>query len=394
MTDTAFAPLDTTISIDQLVMDPYPIYRRLRAESPVLRVKSVGRTLLTKAEDTKAVKDNPVLFSSNDPNTPMKRAFLAHTLMRKDGAEHLRERNAMAPAFSAKTIQTEWIPRYREIAAEYLDRLPKGEVVDLFSALAGPYAALGLVEDAEYWFETFRSQWDEKGPPLAETYYFAAQGAGLRWLSADLEKAASLIDSEGPYDAPYLLSYGGLAWIQAGNAQKGVEWLERGIGFYQNEMVPDDPADAIDFPLQNVFVMDGSKRSGKGNAFFTGFGRNRRIVLFDTLIKQHDRDELVAILAHEMGHYKKHHVHTGLIAAVAQTGAMFFVLSLCIAHPALFAAFYMPQPSIYAGLVLFGLLYAPVDFFTGILSMVLSRRNEYAADRFAIETTGNGEFTP
>jgi STE24 endopeptidase len=150
-------------------------------------------------------------------------------------------------------------------------------------------------------------------------------------------------------------------------------------------------ADAIDFPLQNVFVMDGSKRSGKGNAFFTGFGHNRRIVLFDTLIKQHDRDELVAIIAHEMGHYKKHHVHTGLMAAVAQTGVMFFLLSLCIAHPALFAAFYMPQPSIYAGLVLFGLLYAPVDFFTGILSMVLSRRNEYAADRFAIETTGNGE---
>ena len=144
MTDAAFAPLDTQITIDQLVLDPYPIYRRLRAESPVLRVKSVGRTLLTKAEDTKAVKDNPELFSSNDPNTPMKRAFRAHTLMRKDGEEHLRERNAMAPAFSPKTIQTEWIPRYREIAESYLDRLPKGEVIDLFSALAAPYAARGL----------------------------------------------------------------------------------------------------------------------------------------------------------------------------------------------------------------------------------------------------------
>ncbi|WP_439155344.1 cytochrome P450 [Yoonia sp.] len=144
MTDNTFAPLDTSISIDQLVMDPYPIYKRLRAETPVLRVNSVGRTLLTKAADTKAVKDDPVLFSSNDPNAPMKRAFLAHTLMRKDGAEHLRERNAMAPAFSAKTIQSEWIPRYRDIATAYLDRLPKGEVVDLFSALAVPYAARGL----------------------------------------------------------------------------------------------------------------------------------------------------------------------------------------------------------------------------------------------------------
>ena len=144
MSDSAFAPVDRDITIDQLVLDPYPIYRRLRAQSPVLRVESVGRTLLTKAEDTKAVKDDPVLFSSNDPNTPMKRAFRAHTLMRKDGEEHLRERNAMAPAFSPKTIQSEWIPRYSEIADAYLDRLPKDEVVDLFSALAAPYAARGL----------------------------------------------------------------------------------------------------------------------------------------------------------------------------------------------------------------------------------------------------------
>ncbi|MGJ8623070.1 MAG: cytochrome P450 [Yoonia sp.] len=144
MSDSALAPLDTEITIDQLVVDPYPIYRRLRAESPVLRVESVGRTLLTKAEDTKAVKDDPVLFSSDDPNTPMKRAFHAHTLMRKDGEEHVRERNAMAPAFNPKVIQSEWIPRYKEIADAYIDRLPKGEVVDLFSALAAPYAARGL----------------------------------------------------------------------------------------------------------------------------------------------------------------------------------------------------------------------------------------------------------
>jgi STE24 endopeptidase len=150
-------------------------------------------------------------------------------------------------------------------------------------------------------------------------------------------------------------------------------------------------ARSIDFPLQNVFVMDGSKRSGKGNAFFTGFGRHKRIVLFDTLINQHDRDELVAILAHEMGHFKKRHIIVGLITSIVQTGVMFFLLSLCISHPALFEAFYMPQPSIYAGLVLFGLLYAPMDFLTGILSMIISRRNEYAADCFASETTGNGE---
>ena len=138
------APLDTEITLADLDRDPYPIYRRLRAEAPVLRVKSVGRTLLTKAADTKYVKDNPELFSSDDPNTPMKRAFLAHTLMRKDGAEHLRERMAMAPAFNPKVISQVWMPRYAQIAEDYVARLPRGETVDLFLALAAPYAARGL----------------------------------------------------------------------------------------------------------------------------------------------------------------------------------------------------------------------------------------------------------
>ena len=137
-------PLDEQINIADLVSDPYPIYRRLRAETPVLRVKSVGRTMLTKAADTRYVKENAQIFSSNDPNTPMKRAFRAHTLMRKDGEEHRRERMAMAPAFGAKVIQEHWIPAYREIAAAYLDRLPVGEEIDLFAALSAPYAARGL----------------------------------------------------------------------------------------------------------------------------------------------------------------------------------------------------------------------------------------------------------
>lgn len=138
------APLDEAITLDALDRDPFPIYRRLRAEAPVVRVKSAGRTLLTKAADTKYVKDNPELFSSDDPNTPMKRAFWAHTLMRKDGEEHLRERMAMAPAFAPKVIRDEWVPQYQKIAEDYVARLPRGEVVDLFSALSGPYCARGL----------------------------------------------------------------------------------------------------------------------------------------------------------------------------------------------------------------------------------------------------------
>lgn len=116
-------------------------------------------------------------------------------------------------------------------------------------SLASGYAALGLIEDAEYWFEAFRSQRNDVDPPLAEAYYFARQGAGLQWLSADLETAESLIDAEGPHDAPYLLSYGGLAWIQTGNPEKGIEWLQRGIALYQQERAPDEPWDGTDYAL-------------------------------------------------------------------------------------------------------------------------------------------------
>ncbi len=157
-------PVDAEITIADLERDPYPIYKRLRAQHPVMMVKSVGRILLTKAEDTKWVKDNPEIFSSDDPNTPMRRAFLAHTLMRKDGAEHMRERMAMAPAFSAKNIANHWMPIYEKIADGLLDELPVGETVDLFPALAGPFAArclaqlLGLPDasdaDMQRWSQT------------------------------------------------------------------------------------------------------------------------------------------------------------------------------------------------------------------------------------------------
>ena len=138
------APLDDTITLDALDRDPFPIYRRLRAEAPVCRVAATGRTFLTKATDTKYVKDNPTLFSSDDPNTPMKRAFWAHTLMRKDGDAHLRERMAMAPAYAARVIRDTWVPRYQQIAEDYVSRLPRGEVVDFFNLVSGAYAARGL----------------------------------------------------------------------------------------------------------------------------------------------------------------------------------------------------------------------------------------------------------
>ncbi|OPX40056.1 MAG: peptidase M48 [Desulfobacteraceae bacterium 4484_190.3] len=146
-------------------------------------------------------------------------------------------------------------------------------------------------------------------------------------------------------------------------------------------------ARSIDFPLENIYVMDGSKRSGKSNAFFTGFGKHRRIVLFDTLIEQHTISELVAILAHEMGHYKKRHILKTMISGVIQAGFLLFLLSFFISYQGLFDAFLMSQKSIYGGVVFFAILYAPVDLMIGLFVKAWSRMNEREADRFAIETT-------
>lgn len=148
-------------------------------------------------------------------------------------------------------------------------------------------------------------------------------------------------------------------------------------------------AASIGFSLEDIYVMDGSKRSSKSNAFFTGFGRHRRIVLFDTLIAKHSVEELVAVLAHEMGHYKKRHILKMMSIGILQTGILLFLMSLTINTAALFEAFYVNRPSIHAGLVFFGLLYAPLDFFLGMIVQRISRTHEYAADRFAAETTGN-----
>ena len=146
-------------------------------------------------------------------------------------------------------------------------------------------------------------------------------------------------------------------------------------------------AGSINFPIENVYVMDGSRRSRKSNAFFTGFARHRRIVLFDTLINQQTVGELLAVLAHEMGHFKKKHILQSLALGILQMGIMLYLLSIFISYQGLFDAFYMPHKSVYAGLIFFGLLYSPLGFFIGIFMQMLSRRNETEADRFSVETT-------
>jgi STE24 endopeptidase len=144
-------------------------------------------------------------------------------------------------------------------------------------------------------------------------------------------------------------------------------------------------ADSVKFPVTNVFVMDGSRRSSRSNAYFTGFGRNKRIALFDTLIKQHTAQEIVAVLAHEVGHYKKKHIVKNLIVSVAHTGLLFFLLSVFIKSPGLYEAFHTEQ-SVYAGLVFFSLLYTPVELVVSMITNAMSRSYEREADRFAATT--------
>jgi STE24 endopeptidase len=144
------------------------------------------------------------------------------------------------------------------------------------------------------------------------------------------------------------------------------------------------------FPLAGVWVIDGSKRSTKANAFFTGFGSRKRIALFDTLLATLAPAEVLAVVAHEIGHYKRRHVQWGLAIAILHTGILFFVLSLVLETPAVFTAFAIDRPSVHAGLVIFTILVTPIELPLALAMNALSRRHEYEADRFAVETVGSG----
>lgn len=139
----------------------------------------------------------------------------------------------------------------------------------------------------------------------------------------------------------------------------------------------------VGFKLNNIYEIDGSKRSTKANAYFTGFGPKKRIVLYDTLIKQLSTDELVAVLAHEIGHNKKKHTITGLLLSLLQMGIMLFLLSLFISNPDLSKALGVNQPQFHVGLIAFGLLYTPLSMVIGLIMNVVSRANEYQADNYA-----------
>ena len=147
----------------------------------------------------------------------------------------------------------------------------------------------------------------------------------------------------------------------------------------------------INFPLARIDIMDGSKRSAHSNAYFSGFGKSRRIAIFDTLVDKHSTEEIVSVVAHEVGHYKLKHVIQGTIIGIIETGVMLFVFSKIMNDLGLFSVFGVDELSVHAGLIFFSMLYAPVSMVTSIISSIISRQNEFSADKYSYETTNNKE---
>lgn len=147
-------------------------------------------------------------------------------------------------------------------------------------------------------------------------------------------------------------------------------------------------SEKCEFPLTEVYEIDGSKRSTKANAFFTGLGKNKKIALYDTLIQNNGVGELVAVLAHEIGHFKKKHILQSIIVGILQMGVLFFLLGKFLNNRGLFDAFGVQEVSVYGSLVFFTFLFEPVSKLLSVLMMMLSRKNEFEADAYAAEVTG------
>ncbi|MBK1826236.1 M48 family metallopeptidase [Haloferula rosea] len=195
------------------------------------------------------------------------------------------------------------------------------------------------------------------------------------------------------------------AWLLFTAVQLFLMWLAPVVIlplFNKFEPMDDGPLrDAIErmaakceFPLTEISVMDGSKRSTKANAYFTGFGKTKKIALYDTLIEEQTTDELVAVLAHEIGHFKCRHIIQRLAVSILQSGALFFLLGLAVDRDGAFArllfdAFGVETISAHVGLVLFGILFSPASRLLGIFSNMWSRKHEFEADAYAAKAMGD-----
>lgn len=144
----------------------------------------------------------------------------------------------------------------------------------------------------------------------------------------------------------------------------------------------------VDFPVKHIFVMDGSKRSAKANAFFSGFGKRKKVVLYDTLLEQHPPEELVAVLAHEIGHYKKKHLKWGILISILQVGLLLFLLGQVVFSESMSLALGGSSWSVHLNILGFTMLFSPLSMILGVGMNWLSRKHEFEADYYAKETYG------
>ncbi len=209
------------------------------------------------------------------------------------------------------------------------------------------------------------------GPLLAAVLWFFQAAGNLAWLYCWLAVTVFILIIQ--FLAPVVIMplFNKFTPLEDGELKKSIT----------------DYAQAQQFAIKGIYTMDGSKRSTRLNAFFTGFGKFRRIVFFDTLIDKLNTGEIVAVLAHEMGHFKHKHIFKMMAASILQMGIMFFIMSLFLGNQQLFAAFGMEHISIYAGLIFFGFLYSPVSTMLSIFFNLFSRKHEYEADAWAVTTT-------
>jgi STE24 endopeptidase len=213
------------------------------------------------------------------------------------------------------------------------------------------------------------------GGPLISILIYLIQSIGPNfWMWFALIAAAFVLLANMFYTSLILPLFNKLTPLPAGELKEAIESFSR----------------KINFPLENIFVIDGSKRSKKANAFFSGIGRKKKIVLYDTLINNHTTEELVAVLAHEVGHFKKKHIIWSYFFSLIQIFFTLFVLSLMVFNENVSLALGATQLGIHLNLLAFGILFSPISGITGLLMNILSRKNEFEADAYARETFDGG----
>jgi len=216
------------------------------------------------------------------------------------------------------------------------------------------------------------------GGALLSALIYLVQSIGPNfWIWFSLLAAGFMLIVNMFYTSLILPLFNTLTPLQDGELKKAIEAFSR----------------SVNFPLDNIMVIDGSKRSKKANAFFSGIGRKKKIVLYDTLIANHTTEELVAVLAHEVGHFKKKHIIWGYILSVIQIVFTLFVLSLMIFNENVSLALGAQQFGIHLNLLAFGILFSPISAVTGIIMNLYSRKNEFEADAYARQTFDGGALS-